>query len=150
MRICPRVPILFESASAIFLLVSESLTFRGLYVYGYMGAKLMCSVGPPRLLGPACLGDAPLRSACFHYFIAFSAATAFFLPPGPFRSSPHAALLASLLRYAVYFFMNRIVVPLSAATNYPFSMKMRLIGVVIHIFCIGLPIALTIKKRTIR
>jgi len=35
---------------------------------------------------------------------------------------------------AVYFFMNRIVVPLSNATKYPFSAKMMLIGVVIHIF----------------
>ena len=42
--------------------------------------------------------------------------------------------------------MNRIVAPLSAARKFLFSMKMMIIGVVIYIFCIGLPIALTIKK----
>src|SRR5437660_10090890 len=43
---------------------------------------------------------------------------------------------------AVYFFMNRVVVPLSGAIKYPFSLQLLVIGVVIHIFCIGLPIAL--------
>jgi hypothetical protein len=47
---------------------------------------------------------------------------------------------------AVYFFMNRIVVPLSAARKYPFSFKMMVIGVVIHIFCVGLPIALSVRR----
>jgi hypothetical protein len=47
---------------------------------------------------------------------------------------------------AVYFFMNRIVVPLSAARHHPFSLKMMLIGVVIHIFCVGLPISLLVRR----
>jgi hypothetical protein len=42
--------------------------------------------------------------------------------------------------------MNRIVVPLSAATKYPFSLKMMFIGVVIHMFCVGLPISLNIQS----
>jgi len=31
------------------------------------------------------------------------------------------------------------------ATKFPFSVKMMVIGVVIHIFCVGLPIGLSIR-----
>jgi hypothetical protein len=55
-------------------------------------------------------------------------------------------LSGELYGIAVYFFMNRVVVSLSNARKYPFSFKMMLIGVVIHIFCVGLPIATTIRK----
>ena len=47
---------------------------------------------------------------------------------------------------AVYFFMNRVVVPLSGAIKYPFSLQLLVIGVVIHIFCVGLPIALVVRR----
>ena len=57
-----------------------------------------------------------------------------------------AVLCGVLYGIAVYFFMNRVVVPLSAATKFPFSLKMMLIGVVIHIFCVGLPISMNIRK----
>jgi hypothetical protein len=57
-----------------------------------------------------------------------------------------AVLCGALYGIAVYFFMNRVVVPLSAANKFPFSLKMMLIGVVIHIFCVGLPIALAARR----
>jgi hypothetical protein len=41
--------------------------------------------------------------------------------------------------------MNRVVVPLSGAIKFPFSFKMMAIGIVIHIFCVGLPIAMREK-----
>jgi hypothetical protein len=47
---------------------------------------------------------------------------------------------------AVYFFMNRVVVPLSGAIKYPFSSQLLVVGVVIHIFCVGLPIALVVRR----
>jgi hypothetical protein len=47
---------------------------------------------------------------------------------------------------AVYFFMNRVVVPLSAASKFPFSLKMMVIGIVIHVFCVGLPISLAARR----
>lgn len=126
-----------------------------LIVYGYMGVKPMRLLQgvASGLLGPRSyqggIATASLGLLC-HYFIAYSAATVFFFAT---RSIPfllrNAALSGALYGIVVYFFMNRIVIPLSAATNYPFSLKMMLIGVVIHIFCIGLPIALTIKNRII-
>jgi hypothetical protein len=82
-----------------------------------------------------------------HFLIAFSAAAVYvavsiwvgFL-------IQHAVLSGVLYGVAVYFFMNRIVVPLSAARKYPFSMKMMIVGVVIHMFCVGLPISLTVRR----
>jgi hypothetical protein len=46
--------------------------------------------------------------------------------------------------------MQRVVLPLSAATKYPFSVRMMVIGVVIHIFCVGLPIALLVRRFSVR
>jgi hypothetical protein len=58
----------------------------------------------------------------------------------------YAVPCGALYGIGVYFFMNRIVVPLSAAAKFPFSVKMMVIGVVIHIFCVGLPIALATRR----
>jgi hypothetical protein len=58
----------------------------------------------------------------------------------------HAVVSGVLYGVAVYFFMNLIVVPFSAAAKRPFSLRMMLIGVVIHIFCVGLPISLSVRR----
>jgi len=58
----------------------------------------------------------------------------------------YAVVSGVLYGVAVYFFMNRIVLPLSAAAKRPFSMKLMIIGVVIHIFCVGLPISLSVRR----
>ena len=123
-----------------------------LIVYGVMGSK------PLRLLqgiaggvlGPRTFsGGIPtaILGLALHFVIAFAAATVFFLAS---RAMPfllnHAVLSGVLYGIAVYFFMNRVVVPLSAATKYPFSVKMMFIGVIIHIFCVGIPISLSIRR----
>jgi hypothetical protein len=102
------------------------------------------------LLGPRTfsggLATASLGILC-HYVIAFLAAAVFVALS---RALPfliqQAILCGALYGIAVYFFMNRVVVPLSAATKFPFSLKMMLIGVVIHIFCVGLPIAIAARR----
>jgi hypothetical protein len=123
-----------------------------LVVYGFLGAK------PIRLLqgiagglvGPRTfdggLATAMLGLLC-HFFIAYWAAAVYFAASRvlPFLAQ-HAVLAGLLYGVAVYFFMNRIVVPLSAATKYPFSFKMMVIGVVIHMFCVGLPISLIVLR----
>ena len=123
-------------------------------VYGYFGAK------PVRLLqgiaggilGPRTFqggfATAALGLFC-HFFIAFSAATVFYFAsrylPALFQ---YAVLCGALYGVAVYFFMNRIVVPLSNAAKQPFSLKFMFIGIVIHIFCVGLPISLVIRRQS--
>ena len=123
-----------------------------LVVYGHYGLtpiRLLQGIAAG-LLGPRAfeggLSTALLGLLC-HFVIAFGAATVFFLASRSLSFLvQHAVLSGVLYGVAVYFFMNRIVVPLSAARKYPFSFKMMIIGVVIHIFCIGLPIALSVKR----
>src|SRR5258708_6294406 len=58
----------------------------------------------------------------------------------------HPWVTGPLYGIAVYFFMQLIVIPLSAIGPRPFSLRLTLIGNVIHIFCVGLPIALTVRR----
>ncbi len=121
-------------------------------VYGFLGAK------PIPLLQGIAAGALGTRSFSgglatallglfFQFFIATSAAAIYvvasrmipFLITSPLVAGP-------LYGTAVYFFMNRIVVPLSAARRYPFTVRGMIIGVVIHILCVGLPIALVTNR----
>src|SRR5713101_4290759 len=126
-----------------------------LVVYGSFGMKplrLLQGIAGG-LLGPRTfdggLATALLGLVC-HFAIAFSAAAVYVAVS---RSVPalleHAFLFGPLYGIAVYFFMNHVV-QLSAATKYPFSVKMMLIGVVIHIFCVGTPIALAARRFLLR
>jgi hypothetical protein len=47
---------------------------------------------------------------------------------------------------AVYFFMQLVVIPLSAIGPRPLPLRVVIVGVVIHIFCVGLPIAVTLRR----
>ena len=125
-------------------------------VYGMFGAKpipLLQGIAAG-LLGPRAFGGglatAALGLLC-HFVIAFSAATVYY---GISRVLPfvlqYAIAVGALYGVIVYFFMNRVVVPLSAAHKFPFSLKMMIIGVTIHIFCVGLPIAIVARRFSTR
>ncbi len=123
-----------------------------LVVYGLMGSKplrLLQGIAGG-ILGPRAYSggtSTALLGLALHFVIAFGAATVFFLAS---RVVPlllnHAVVSGVLYGIAVYFFMNRVVVQVSAATKFPFSIKMMLIGVIIHIFCVGIPISLSIRR----
>ena len=123
-----------------------------LVVYGLMGSKplrLLQGIAGG-ILGPRTYSggiSTALLGLAFHFVIAFGAAAIFFLASRvmPFLLN-HAVLSGVFYGVAVYFFMNRVVVRLSAATKFPFSIKMMLIGVIIHIFCVGIPISLNIRR----
>ena len=123
-----------------------------LVVYGSMGAqpiRLLQGIAAGLLGLQAFQGGAPTAALglFLHFVIAYGAATVFYLASRGLRFLLHQFALSGLLYgIAVYFFMNRIVVPLSSAHKYPFSLKMMLIGVVIHIFCVGLPIAWSVRR----
>ena len=121
-------------------------------VYGFFGAKPI-----PILQGIAAgllgaeahkggLATAMLGLLC-QFIIASGAAAVFYAASRilPFLTQ-HAVVSGILYGVAVYLFMNRIVVPLSRARQFPFSFRMMVIGVVIHIFCVGLPISLLIRR----
>jgi uncharacterized membrane protein YagU involved in acid resistance len=62
----------------------------------------------------------------------------------------YTAVSGALYGIAVYFFMQYVTVPLSAARRSPFSLKFMIIGILIHIFCVGLPIAIAARRAAAR
>ncbi len=123
-----------------------------LVVYGYLGLKPMRLLQgiASGLLGPKAF-DGGLTTALLgllcHFVIAYGAASVYFMASRkiPFLVQ-YAIACGALYGVAVYFFMNRIVLPLSAAGKRPFSLKLMIVGVVIHIFCVGLPISLSVRR----
>jgi hypothetical protein len=98
-------------------------------VYGFFGAK------PLRLLQRIASGllgsrafeggfaTALLGLLC-HFAVAFGAAAVYFaVSRGVYFLVRHAVVSGILYGVAVYFFMNRIVVPLSAIGRQPFSSR---------------------------
>ncbi len=83
-----------------------------------------------------------------HFFIAFSAATVFFILSRRLHFLvQHAVVCGILYGIAVYFFMQLIVLPLSAFPHKTsFAFAWLLVGLTIHIFCVGLPISLATRK----
>ena len=78
-----------------------------------------------------------------HFFIAFVIVVVYFLAS---RRAPvltrHAVALGMAYGLVVYFVMSHIVIPLSAASQGPFSFPVFVNGILIHAFGVGLPAAL--------
>jgi hypothetical protein len=138
-------------------LVAGSLDITAAFVvYGFFGAtplRILQGIAGG-LLGPRTyeggITSALLGLLC-HFLIAFSAAATYYLVSRrlPFLLQ-QATLSGVMYGIAVYFFMSRVVVPLSLARRSPFSFKMMVIGFIIHIFCVGLPISLIVKRFSAR
>ena len=106
------------------------------------------------LLGPSArtggAGIALLGLLC-HFVIAFGAATVFYLAS---RKMPflvdHFLIAGPLYGIAVYFFMNYVVLPLSAFPRgpsfNPVSVASMIWGIPVHIVCIGLAIATQVHR----
>jgi hypothetical protein len=124
------------------------------YAIGY--SYFHSGVSPQRLLQSVAAGaigrDAAFAGGAvtaaaglgFHYFIAFTITALFFLAaswrPALVR---HPALTGPLYGIAVYVVMNWAVIPLSKIGPRPFPATLTLVtGLLVHMFCIGLPIAL--------
>jgi len=87
-----------------------------------------------------------LLGLLLHFCIAFGAATVFYLASRKITVLLKLPVLSGILYgIAVYFFMQLVVVPLSAYPhNITFLPRSVLTGLAIHILCVGLPISLTI------
>jgi uncharacterized membrane protein YagU involved in acid resistance len=82
----------------------------------------------------------------FHFLIAFSAAFAYYAISRKLTALIDTPLFSGVVYgSAVHLVMSRIVVPLSAAPKRAFSAKAFLTQLIIHIFCVGLPIALIVS-----
>jgi len=102
------------------------------------------------LLGPKSFeGGIPtaLLGVAIHFLIAFTAATVFYVSSRKIKFLTQQAVAAgALYGIAVYTFMYWVVMPLSAVRRGPFSWMLTLLAIVTHIFCVGLPIAIAVKK----
>jgi hypothetical protein len=83
----------------------------------------------------------------FHVLIAMVAALVFNLA---IRYLPalleHFLLSGALYGVLVFFFMNLVVIPLSAIPKRPFSLSGAMVPIIVHIFCVGLPISIAASR----
>jgi hypothetical protein len=130
--------------------ITAALVVYGL-VYGVRPIRLLQGIASGLLGARAFQGGIAtvLLGLLCHFVIAFSAAAVYFAVS---RVTPflvdYAVTSGALYGVAVYFFMQQVVA-LSATRKNPFSVQLMLIGVVIHVFCVGLPIALMVRKFSV-
>jgi hypothetical protein len=92
-------------------------------------------------IAPAALG------AAFHFIIAWVAAGVFVLATRRLEIlKTHAVPAGLLYGAAVYFFMNYLVLPLSAVAASTFHLGLFLNGVIGHALLVGLPISLFARR----
>jgi hypothetical protein len=89
----------------------------------------------------------PVLGVGFHYFIATIWSAIYAVAARHVRALTARPIVAGAL-YGVFVWamMSQVVVPLSRAPSIPFRVSGALVGIVIHIFCVGLPIALTVRR----
>ena len=82
-----------------------------------------------------------------HFLIATTAAAVFYFASRKWLFLVEQPILAGLLYgIPVYVVMNFIVLPLSQVAQRPQPMSARIVNLVILMFCIGLPIALIVRR----
>lgn len=115
-------------------------------VLGSTAVRILQSVASG-LLGRAALEGGWATAALglgLHFVIALSAATVYYAASRRIRLMVSRPVPSGLLFGAlVYLFMSRVVVPLSAA---PFTIRLEILGLLVHMFFVGLPIALSVRR----
>lgn len=107
------------------------------------------------LLGPESYRSGATTAALgvlLHFVISFGAATGYFLASRKLRFlTEHAIIGGMLYGFVFYFFMNGVVLPLSAFPKAPFPppVNLRMLPVLgAHLFFVGIPIALAVRRWT--
>jgi len=102
------------------------------------------------LIGPAAAQGGPktaLLGLALHFLIATVATAVFYLASRKWlfliERPIHFGLLYGV---AVYLFMNFVVLPLSLVTRGPVTVSGFIIGLLTIMFCVGLPIALIVRR----
>jgi hypothetical protein len=135
-------------------LIAGTLDLTAACVYSWLRA----SVSPVRVfhsiasgvLGPdSFTGGAKtaVLGIALHFLIATVATAVFYFASRAwFFLIEHPIVSGLLYGIPVYVVMNFVVLPLSAITQRPQPMSSRLINLVILMVCIGLPIALIVRR----
>jgi len=125
------------------------------YAFALFGAL---GVRPARLLqgiAGGILGPSAFRGGLetaalglfLHFFIAYGAATVYYVASRKLHFMVRQAFLAGMLYgVAVHVFMNFVVIPLSAIAHRPFNLGIFVLNGFEHMLLVGLPIALAIRK----
>jgi uncharacterized membrane protein YagU involved in acid resistance len=104
------------------------------------------------LLGPSAFhggGTTAALGLALHFFIAYSAATVFYFASRRIAMMTRRPILSGVLYgVCVYLVMYWVVMPLSQMRRAPFSVFNTIIAVLTHMVCVGLPIALIVRKYT--
>jgi len=147
-RLSPFSAILIGGTIAGALDITYAIGFSAMH--GVPPMRILQSVASGLLGKPAFEGGVPIAILGFalHFFIAFSWAAIFYLAsrviPALTRHAVIAGVFYGCLIYAV---MNLVVLPLSA---YPrkvtFPLLVLVTGLLVHMFCIGLPISLAVRR----
>lgn len=84
-----------------------------------------------------------------HFTISFGVVAVFLFLSRSFPVLLHRAVLSAVAYgIVVYFSMAYLIVPLSAVPKIPFSFSGMITGLVIHVFCVGLPAAFIVRARS--
>ena len=103
---------------------------------GLLGAQSFTGGAKTAILGLA-----------LHFMIATVATALFYVASRKFLFLIEQPVVTGLLYgILVYAFMNFVVIPLSAVAQRPATLSGRIIGLLIIMFCIGLPIALIVRR----
>lgn len=101
-------------------------------------------MGPESFTGGA---KTAILGLALHFLIATGATAIFYFASRKLMFLVEQPILAGLLYgILVYLFMNFVVLPLSQVAQRPQPISARIINLVILMFCIGLPIALIVRR----
>src|SRR5215469_13855450 len=124
----------------------------GVIAYGMQGLN---PIQVLQYIASGALGNSAFRrgfataalGAAFHFLIAWVAAAVFVLASRRLEIlKTHAVSAGLLYGAAVYFFMNYVVLPLSAVAPAAFQLGLFLNGVIGHAVFVGLPISLIARR----
>lgn len=121
--------------------------------WGFMGIKPVMILHhiASGVLGPEAANQGGAATAALglalHFVIAFGAATVYWVASRYINfMTEHAVISGLLFGEAVFLFMYFVVVPLSAAAKGRFTLATAVTGPIGHMFLVGLPIALAVRR----
>jgi hypothetical protein len=126
--------------------ITAACVFYGLR--GVSPIRILQSVASGLLGAAAFSGGARTAALGFlmHVFIATSAAAVYYAASRKLEVLRRRPVLSGLLYgVVVYLVMNQVVLPLSSVAKRPFVLGTAVIMVIIHMLCVGLPIALVTR-----
>jgi len=147
-RLSPFSAILIGGTIAGALDITYAIGFSAMH--GVPPMRILQSVASGLLGKPAFEGGVPIAilGLALHFFIAFSWAAIFYLASRVIPAlTRHAVIAGVFYGFLIYAVMNLVVLPLSA---YPrkvtFPLLVLVTGLLVHMFCIGLPISLAVRR----